>query len=78
MSTGTAWCEKFDMPASGCAHCRGITDEPPQVRDKANLGYPLAARYPGKCGWCGDQFGEGERIRRDRESGTYVCEGCAA
>jgi hypothetical protein len=71
------WCI-HDMPPGTCSMCTGRGEEVPEVRDKANLGYPLAARYPGKCGWCGDQFAEGEQIRRDRESGTYICEECGS
>ncbi len=71
------WCEKFDMPASGCSHCRGITEEVPEEHDKTTLGSPFAARYPGRCAWGDERIEEGDTIRRDGDRG-YVCAGCSA
>lgn len=68
------WCEKFDMPASGCAHCRGISEQP--ERDPADYGPWFAARYPGKCAGCGEPIREGDRIRGDGTGHAYLCSEC--
>ena len=65
-----------DMAPADCSFCSGRGEPVPEVRDRANLGVPFTARYPAPCGWCGDRFSEGERVRADRVNGGYVCEGC--
>jgi len=69
------WCI-HDMPPGTCSHCTGRGEPVPDERDRAALGPPFTARYPGSCAWCGDRIREGDAIRRDGDRG-YVCEGCA-
>lgn len=67
------WCEKFDMPAIGCAHCTGRTGEPEwTAEDRAKWGPWFEARHPGRCSACDTRIHEGDRIRADGEGG-YLC-----
>jgi hypothetical protein len=69
-----AWCEKFDMPASGCAHCRGIPDLPAEHHPRTGkLGPWVTAQFPARCG-CGAAIVPGDQIRA--ANGSWLCEGC--
>lgn len=69
------WC-RHDMPPGSCSMCTGRGEEQPEERDKTALGHVFTARYPAPCGWCGDRFTAGERVRGDQVNGAYVCERC--
>jgi hypothetical protein len=66
------YCEKWDMDASGCAHCRGNTrtvEEQAAAEEKklaAQLqGQPgwIEAQYGGRCATCGEPFKPGLMIK---------------
>jgi uncharacterized protein with PIN domain len=81
-----ARCERSDLPASMCAHCRGHVE--PVRRPRAPLVVPplgfTEARYEGWCGECGERIWKGEKISpafRRMPNGSdktiWICEECA-
>lgn len=66
------YCELNDLPASMCAHCRGLTldDPPPTIANR------FIARFRGTCSACELPICEGDNIGRTSE-GEYVCQSCA-
>lgn len=79
------YCEKFDMAASGCAHCRGHaqTVEEQAAAEDRQLALELAgqpgwieAQYGGRCACCGDGFGPGTMIKMFK--GDWLAQCCAA
>lgn len=87
-----AWCEKYDMAALGCAHCRGNnqTVEEQVDREAAALREHLLAtdprwfvsQYPGRCAKCNTPFDAETVIRRGGghellPDTAYVAECCA-
>lgn len=67
------WCEKYEMAAIGCAHCRGQHSVEEQAEQETlELRAHLLAtdprwfpsNYPGRCGKCGTGFEPGTLIRR--------------
>ena len=54
-----AWCDKYDMDAAGCSHCRGHDDKPEKV---PAAGPDFEAEHPGQCGHCGDFFDRGTTV----------------
>jgi hypothetical protein len=77
--TREPWCEKFDMPASGCAHCTGRTGDEgaPEASelDPRQFGPWFQARYDGECDGCGYEFQAGDLIRSDGADG-WLCGEC--
>jgi hypothetical protein len=76
------WCEKFEMPASGCSHCTGRRGDEAEVSDRpdpAGFGDWFPAKYHGRCSGCDEHIRPDDRIRGDGE-GAYVCEreGCGS
>jgi hypothetical protein len=67
-------CERTDLLASDCAHCKGLDEQKP-TRRKPEMGSWFPARYDGHCSDCKTEFVAGEQIRSDGETG-YVGECC--
>ncbi len=66
----SAYCELNDLPASMCAHCRGLTlDDPPTIASR------FIARFRGRCSACVMPICEGDNIGRTSD-GEYVCQSC--
>lgn len=65
------YCELNDMPASMCAHCRGVTLDDPAP----TIAYRFDAMYGGRCASCDKPFSEGDRIGYTTD-GYYVCPTC--
>jgi hypothetical protein len=86
------WCEKYDWPASGCAHCRGKDKSVEEEVDAEILelrAHLLAtdsrwfpSQYAGRCAKCRTPFDPGAFIRRGGghellPDTVYVAECCA-
>jgi len=69
-------CDITDLLRASCSHCTGRGEPVPEEHDKASLGHVFTARYAAPCGWCGERFQAGERVRGDQVNGGYVCETC--
>ena len=65
---------KHEMYPADCSFCSGRGEPVPEVHDIASLGHEFTARYPGPCGWCGEMFQAGDRVRGDTVNGGYVTE----
>lgn len=66
-------CERSDLLASQCAHCRGdVLESEPDFVVVARF----PAKYAGVCAACGEPFEVEDRIGRT-DDGDYVCEVCA-
>lgn len=67
------YCERYDMPASMCAHCRGnnrtvveqFQEETRKLREHLRATDPrwVPAQWPGVCWRCGTNFPPGALIR---------------
>jgi hypothetical protein len=58
----TEWC-KHELAPGTCSVCTGRGEPAPEEHDKASLGHVFTARYAAPCGWCGERFQPGERVR---------------
>jgi hypothetical protein len=87
-----SWCEKYDMAALGCAHCRGndrTVQEQADAEALALRAHLLAtdkrwfpSQYPGRCAKCNTPFDPETFIRRGGghellPDTAYVAECCA-
>ena len=82
------YCEMWDMPASQCAHCRGIpepTGDPERERDTPATSVAprfrtgnakVAEHYTRSCAGCGDPIEVGDLIKRD-SADIWVHQECA-
>jgi hypothetical protein len=78
-------CERSDLPASMCAHCRGLDDvDIVDVEEGVRVAVdrtsrPLTASFYGRCSGCGAQIVPGDTIYRrgSGEAASYDCEVCA-
>ena len=78
-------CDRTDLPASMCSHCRGlpwhpVIDEAAMV--EANPGRPptllvLRAEFESECPTCGQQIERGDTIVKDQSRQRFVCAECA-
>lgn len=66
----TTRCERTELLADQCAHCRGLADPEP-IR---TLGRPITARYAGRCRDCRGTYAEGDTVQRveDDEGSGYL------
>lgn len=74
-------CEKTDLLANQCAHCRGLLDPEAEIRQSRQALLSTAnwfeSKWAGKCARCGDWFREGSAIHRVQGYDGYVAECCA-
>lgn len=62
----TARCERTDLLATDCAHCRNLPDPPKAAGER---GPWFEARYAGRCNRCGCHFLAGFQVRADGHGG---------
>lgn len=66
-------CDLTDLPVDGCAHCRGISDEPATVED---VRMQITSRFSGRCANCGKPYPEGALIGHSDDAGGWVGSCC--
>lgn len=72
-------CDKSDLPPSMCSHCRGgQQDRYAAARRERLLDQPgvVAAKFPGRCGACGEPTRLGEGIMRNPDGHGWLGECC--
>lgn len=85
-STVDLRCDRSDLPASMCSHCRGLPWEAPGVDPELDpfsspaprvdrRGPWFTAAYPDACVSCGTDIIPGDTIRADGNDG-YECAKC--
>lgn len=82
MSTVDAECERSGLPASMCAHCRGLDKEEPPTSGLLVRRF-LVAKYPGRCSANsehqinpGDEIGEAVEESDINTPVGWICHVC--
>jgi hypothetical protein len=70
----SAYCEKYDLPASSCGHCTGAEARVAR-KERAERGRVIEARYAGVCSGCDAEIRRGDQIRADGRGG-WLCPVC--
>lgn len=77
MTAAERRCERTDLPASMCAHCRGHLDPAaPADLGTGDLLSSFPARYDGRCDNCDGPIREGDTIAALVDGSGYACTRC--